>query len=79
MNFHPLYQRVHQVGAVALVALCLFQIGCRRESGSAAKSPESSPAEKVAEAKPFFFDFGTTNSALAEGFTAVTPESVSSP
>ena len=48
-------------------------------SGSSSKPPQSSPAEKVAEAKPLVFDFGTKTSALAEGFTAVTPDSVWSP
>lgn len=79
MNVHPHHQRLHQVGAVAVIALCLLQIGCRRASGGEPKPTESSPAEKVAPAKPLLFDFGTTNSALAEGFTAVTPDSAWSP
>jgi hypothetical protein len=75
MNIHFVNRRLHQVGALALAVLCFVQIGCRRESGSAVKPPE----EAVAPAKPLLFDFGTATSALAEGFTAVTPDSAWSP
>ncbi|MFN6095382.1 MAG: hypothetical protein ACK49J_10390, partial [Verrucomicrobiota bacterium] len=75
MNIHPIHQRLHQVGAVVLAALCFVQLGCRRESGSAVKPPK----ETVAPTKPHLFDFGTKTSALAEGFTAITPDSAWSP
>jgi hypothetical protein len=35
--------------------------------------------QKAEPSNPVFFDFGTTTSALAEGFTAVTPDSAWSP
>ena len=41
---------MHQLVASALAAICFFHIGCRRESDSAVKPPESAPAETIAAA-----------------------------
>ena len=47
---------LHQMGAVALAALCFFHTGCRRESDGAVKESEPAPAETIApvSAAPVF-------------------------
>ena len=73
MNIHPLHQRLHQFGALALAVLCFVQTARAAESEveepavhelEMIHEPEVQEPEKTGEAKPLLFDFGATNSEI---------------